>query len=58
MDDRATFELMRRFYRKIFREGLPASSALQAAQASMWADGWRWPGDWAGFVFEGDWGVR
>jgi hypothetical protein len=58
VDDRATSELMQRFYRKMFRKRLSPAAAPHAAQASMWADGWRQPADWAGFVFEGDWQVR
>jgi len=58
VDDRATYELMRRFYRKMIKEGFAPSAALHSAQASMWADGWRQPADWAGFIFQGDWQVR
>jgi CHAT domain-containing protein len=54
VDDRATAELMKRTYRKMFTDGLPPSAALRAAQASMSTDGWH-PYDWAGFVFQGDW---
>lgn len=54
--DRATAELMQRFYRGMFRDGLPASTALRQAQVSMWRERqWRDPYYWAAFVLQGDW---
>ena len=54
--DRATAELMQRFYRGMFRDGLPASAALRQAQVSMWRERqWRDPYYWAAFVLQGDW---
>ncbi len=54
--DRATAELMQRFYHGMFRDGLPASAALRQAQVSMWKERqWRDPYFWAGFVLQGDW---
>jgi CHAT domain-containing protein/Tfp pilus assembly protein PilF len=54
--DRATAELMQRFYRGMFRDGLPVSTALRQAQISMWKERqWRDPYFWAGFVLQGDW---
>jgi CHAT domain-containing protein len=57
VDDRATAELMRRFYREMFgpRAAAPAA-ALRAAQASMASEArWADPYFWAGFVVQGDW---
>jgi CHAT domain-containing protein/tetratricopeptide (TPR) repeat protein len=57
VDDRATAELMRRFYREMFgpRAAAPAA-ALRAAQASMASEArWADPYYWAGFVVQGDW---
>jgi len=54
--DRATAELMQRFYRALFRDGLDPAAALHAAQRSMWRDpNWRDPYFWAPFVVQGDW---
>jgi CHAT domain-containing protein len=56
VEDQATAELMRRFYRAILEEGQPPPVALQRAQASMWRDGdWQAPSYWAGFVLQGEW---
>jgi CHAT domain-containing protein/Tfp pilus assembly protein PilF len=57
VDDRATEELMKRLYHKMFQDGLPPAAALQSAQAAMAAAG-RPRFDWAGFVFQGDWQGR
>jgi CHAT domain-containing protein len=56
VDDVATAELMRRFYKAILREGLPPASALRKAQVEMarqkrWSD----PYYWAAFTIEGEW---
>lgn len=54
--DRATAELMRRFYAHLLREGLSAPAALRAAQVSMLKEArWQSPFNWAGFVIQGDW---
>jgi CHAT domain-containing protein/tetratricopeptide (TPR) repeat protein len=54
--DRATAELMRRFYDGLLRRKLPASAALRFAQRSMLDDPrWTAPVHWAGFVLQGDW---
>lgn len=54
--DRATAELMQRFYRGMLREGLPPSAALRQAQIEMWRERtWRDPFYWAAFVLQGDW---
>ena len=54
--DRATAELMKRFYRGILTERLRPAAALRAAQISMWKEPrWSAPFYWAGFVLQGDW---
>jgi CHAT domain-containing protein len=54
--DEATSELMRRFYEKMFKEGLRPAGALRAAQVSMWNEKrWEAPYHWAGFVLQGEW---
>lgn len=54
--DQATAELMRRFYRGLFRDRLTPAAALRAAQLSMWRERrWRDPYFWAPFVLIGDW---
>lgn len=56
VDDRATAELMKRFYRGLFAEKLPAAAALRRAQLSMMREPrWSAPYYWAGFILEGDW---
>jgi hypothetical protein len=46
--DEATAELMKRFYRAMFKENLSPAAALRAAQVSMWKEK-RWvpPYYWA-----------
>ncbi len=54
--DRATAELMERFYRALWRDGLSPPAALRRAQRSMLAvHRWSAPHQWAGFVLVGDW---
>ena len=56
VEDRATAELMTRFYRAMWQDGLPASAALAAAQRSMLGERrWRDPYYWAGFILQGEW---
>jgi CHAT domain-containing protein/Tfp pilus assembly protein PilF len=56
VDDRATAELMKGFYRRFLREGLTPAASLRAAQLDMMkAPRWRSPYYWAGFVLQGDW---
>ncbi len=56
VQDRATAELMQRFYTHLLRDHLPPSRALQEAQTSMWREArWQAPYYWAGFVLQGDW---
>jgi len=58
VEDRATAELMRRFYGEMLGRGRPPAAALREAQASLWRDeSRRAPYDWAGFILQGDWRV-
>lgn len=55
--DRATAELMRRFYDHMLRDGLRPADALRRAQLSIAADP-RWRGNpyyWSAFVLLGNW---
>lgn len=55
VDDRATAELMRNFYRAMFDEGLPPAAALREAKKAMWREPrWRAPYYWASFVLQGE----
>lgn len=54
--DRATSELMGRFYAAMVEDGLSPAAALRRAQLSMQAERrWREPYNWAGFVLLGEW---
>lgn len=56
VQDRATAELMQRFYRALFHDGLRPAAALRAAQRSLRSEPqWRDPHFWAAFVLQGDW---
>jgi CHAT domain-containing protein len=56
VQDRATAELMTRFYRAMWRDHLPPAAALRKAQRSLRRDPrYRGPYSWAGFVIQGDW---
>ena len=56
VDDTATAELMKLFYRRMLRDGMRPAAALREAQVEMWkrAPG-RSPYYWAGFVLQGEW---
>jgi CHAT domain-containing protein/tetratricopeptide (TPR) repeat protein len=56
VDDLATAELMKRFYRGMLVDELTPAAALRAAQRDL-ATGRRWasPYFWAPFVLQGDW---
>ena len=54
--DKATAELMKRFYQKMFTDGLRPAAALRAAQVSMLKERqWQAAYYWAGFVLQGEW---
>ena len=57
VDDRATAELVERFYAGLLGpQRLAPAAALRAAQVSMAQDArWRSPYYWAGFVLQGEW---
>jgi CHAT domain-containing protein/tetratricopeptide (TPR) repeat protein len=56
VSDRATAELMKRFYQRMLIERQPAASALRSAQVSMLKEKqWEEPYYWAGFVLQGEW---
>jgi CHAT domain-containing protein len=57
VDDKATAELMARFYRRMLgTEHLAPAAALRAAQLEIRAESrWRSPSFWAGFVLQGEW---
>ncbi|MFL6201592.1 MAG: CHAT domain-containing protein [Thermoanaerobaculia bacterium] len=56
VEDRATAELMTRFYRGMWTEGQSPAAALRSAQLSIRQERrWRDPYFWAGFVLQGDW---
>lgn len=56
VDDRASAELMKRFYRAHLVEGQPLAAALRSAQTSLRAEpGWSHPYYWAAFTIQGEW---
>lgn len=56
VDDDATAELMKRFYRGMLQEHLTAAAALTEAQRQIRGEArWRSPFFWAGFTLIGDW---
>lgn len=57
VDDRATAELMKRFYKAMLGEDrLRPAAALRAAQMAMWKENrWKAPYYWAAFVLQGEW---
>lgn len=57
VNDEATAELMKRFYRHMLRERMPAPSALRLAKIEVMQarEQWRAPFYWAGFILQGDW---
>jgi CHAT domain-containing protein len=56
VDDLATAELMKRFYRGLLKDNARPAAALRAAQLEI-AKQKRWaaPFYWAGFVMQGEW---
>jgi CHAT domain-containing protein len=56
VNDQATAELMRLFYRGMLRDGLRPAAALRAAQTALAQNPkWAAPYYWAGFVLQGEW---
>jgi CHAT domain-containing protein len=56
VDDAATAQLMKRFYRGMMQEKLPPAAALRAAQIEMMKKKhWQSPYYWGAFVLQGEW---
>ncbi len=56
VEDRATAELMQRFYRGMLEGGLRPGAALREAQRTLAAQPrWRSPYHWAAFTLQGEW---
>jgi CHAT domain-containing protein len=56
VDDVATAELMKRFYRRMLKDGMRPAAALRAAQVEMWKrPQWQSPFYWGGFILQGEW---
>ena len=56
IDDRATAEMMRRFYESMLKDGLTPAAALRTAQVSMLSEKrWQSPHFWAAFTIQGEW---
>jgi CHAT domain-containing protein len=56
VDDRATAELMKRFYHGMLISRLRPPAALRAAQIELSRQKqWQAPYYWAGFVLQGEW---
>jgi CHAT domain-containing protein len=56
VDDKATAELMERFYTGMLKDGQKPAAALRAAQ--LWIQKqkrWQSPYYWAGFILQGEW---
>jgi len=56
VNDAATAELMKRFYRRMSQDGMRPAAALRAAQIEMWKKPhWQSPFYWGAFVLQGEW---
>ncbi len=56
VNDRATADLMTKFYEKMLKQGERPVAALRAAQVEMWKQRqWQSPFYWAAFVMQGEW---
>jgi CHAT domain-containing protein len=56
VNDAATAELMKRFYRRMLKDGMRPAAALRAAQIEMWKKPqWQSPFYWGGFALQGEW---
>jgi CHAT domain-containing protein len=56
VDDRATAELMKRFYRAVLTKRIPPAAALREAQVELLSKkGWNLPYYWAAFTIQGEW---
>jgi CHAT domain-containing protein len=56
VNDKATAELMTKFYEKMLKQGERPAAALRAAQVEMWKQkAWQSPYYWAAFTIQGEW---
>jgi CHAT domain-containing protein len=56
VNDKATAELMAKFYQKMLKNGQRPAAALRSAQVEMWRQRqWQPPYYWAAFVLQGEW---
>jgi len=56
IDDRATSEVMKRFYEGMLVRGERPAAALRAAQIAIWkSKGWEAPYYWGAFTLQGEW---
>ena len=56
IDDRASADVMTRFYSAMLKDGMRPAAALRAAQVSMLRDKrWQSPHYWAAFTIQGEW---
>ncbi|HYV04538.1 MAG TPA: CHAT domain-containing protein [Blastocatellia bacterium] len=56
VNDKATADLMTKFYEKMLKQGGRPAAALRAAQVEMWKQGqWQSPYYWAAFTMQGEW---
>ena len=56
VNDKATADLMTKFYEKMLKQGERPAKALQAAQVEMWKQKqWQSPYYWAAFTMQGEW---
>jgi CHAT domain-containing protein/Tfp pilus assembly protein PilF len=56
VNDVATAELMKRFYRHMLQDRMRPAAALRSAQIEMWKrPQWQSPFYWGGFILQGEW---
>jgi CHAT domain-containing protein len=56
VNDKATADLMTKFYEKMLKQGARPAAALRAAQVEMWRQKqWQSPYYWAAFTLQGEW---
>jgi len=56
VNDKATADLMTKFYEKMLKQGQRPAAALRAAQVEMWQQKqWQSPYYWAAFTMQGEW---
>jgi CHAT domain-containing protein/Tfp pilus assembly protein PilF len=56
VDDAATADLMKRFYRNMIGKQMRPAAALRQAQTEMWKQRrWRHPYYWSAFALQGEW---